>query len=321
MDLTWYYLAGYVTLLIAAGYALPFIGQRWIGRACAWAIAFATILFSAFITSQQMPLIKMPIIVVLQLISMKIVVVVEAYSGENRLTVFQWIAFSFGWFGMRPGLFEQLPSSSLPFIHLMLKGLSRILIGLVILYISLVLEESSQLNRFFFPQLLLLAGLSLILHFGILNISTAVWRMLGVDVSELFYSPYKSLSLREFWGRRWNIAFSEMTALISYRPLKTKIGVEKAMMISFLLSGLLHEIAISLPVRSGYGLPMMYFGIHAIAMHLESNSRFIQKILRHDVLARVWVAGMLILPMPILFHPVFIENVLVPLRMVLLRMQ
>jgi alginate O-acetyltransferase complex protein AlgI len=321
MDLTWYYLAGYVMSLLVGGYALPFIRQRWIARVCAWFIALATILFSAFITSHQIPLIRMLIIVILQLISMKIVVAVETYSGENRLTVFQWIAFSLGWFGMRPGLFENLSSSSLPFTHLLLKGFSRILIGLVLLYFSLALKESSQLNRFFLPQLLLLTGLSFILHFGILNISTAVWRMLGVDVSELFHSPYKSRSLREFWGRRWNIAFSEMTAVISYRPLKTKIGVDKAMMISFLLSGFLHEIAISLPVRTGYGLPMTYFAIHAFAMYLESKSRFIQKVLRHNVLSRVWVMVMLILPMPILFHPTFIGNVLVPLRMFLLRLQ
>jgi alginate O-acetyltransferase complex protein AlgI len=320
MDLKWNYLAGYVALLIASGYALPFIRQRWIARVCAWVIALATILFSAFITTQQMPLTRMLIIVVLQLISMKIIVAVETYSGENRLTVFQWIAFSLGWFGMRPRLFENLSSSSLPFTHLLLKGFSRILIGLALLYFSLVLEESYQMNRSFFPQLLLLAGLSLILHFGILNVSAAFWRMLGVDVSELFQSPYKSRSLREFWGRRWNIAFSEMTAVISYRPLKTKIGVEKAMMISFLLSGFLHEIAISLPVRTGYGLPMTYFAIHAFAMYLESKSRFIQKVLRHNVLSRVWVMVMLILPMPILFHPTFIWNVLVPLRMFLLRL-
>jgi hypothetical protein len=128
-------------------------------------------------------------------------------------------------------------------------------------------------------------------------------------------------SLKEFWGKRWNIAFSEMTALIAYRPLKTKIGVEKAVIVSFLLSGLLHEIAISLPVRAGYGLPLIYFGIHAFAMHLEAKSPIIQKITRHKFLSHVWVMTLLVLPMPLLFHPAFMQHVLIPLRTLLLPYQ
>jgi alginate O-acetyltransferase complex protein AlgI len=105
-----------------------------------------------------------------------------------------------------------------------------------------------------------------------------------------------------------------MTALIAYRPLKTKTGVEIAVVVSFLLSGLLHEIAISLPVKSGYGLPMLYFIIQAVVMQLEARSSFVQKIIGHRVLAHIWVLIFLILPMPLLFHSGFMSEVLVPLR-------
>jgi alginate O-acetyltransferase complex protein AlgI len=87
-----------------------------------------------------------------------------------------------------------------------------------------------------------------------------------------------------------------MTTLIAYRPLKTKIGIDKAVIASFLLSGLLHEIAISLPVRTGFGLPMSYFIIHAVAMYLESKSTFVQRIVRHNIFSHVWVMSLLILP-------------------------
>jgi D-alanyl-lipoteichoic acid acyltransferase DltB (MBOAT superfamily) len=163
-----------------------------------------------------------------------------------------------------------------------------------------------------------LAGLSLILHFGILNLSTALWRRLGVDVSELFRSPYKARSLKEFWGKRWNLAFSEMTALIAYRPLKYKIGAENAVIISFLVSGLLHEIAISFPVSSGYGLPLLYFIIHAVAMQLEAKSLFVKRLLSHRLLSHIWVLSLLVIPMPILFHRAFVSEVLIPLREMLL---
>lgn len=110
-----------------------------------------------------------------------------------------------------------------------------------------------------------------------------------------------------------------MTALIAYRPLKATVGIENAVISSFLLSGLLHEIAISLPVDTGYGLPMTYFAIHAGAMQLETKSSFVQRIIRHKVLCHVWVITLLIAPMPLLFHHDFIQQVLAPLRALLLQ--
>jgi hypothetical protein len=316
--MNWLYILCYVTFLLVLGYILPLLKKESLTRTLSWAIVAVTVLVSTLITSNQSPLTRMVVIVFLQLLSMKIVVVTETYSGENRLNFFQWISFSAGWFGMRPVLFEKLPSASFPYFGLIVKGVSRIAMGFIFLYLSIVAERNSMFI-FFVPQLLMLAGLSFILHFGILNLSTALWRFLGVDVSELFRAPYRSKSLKEFWGKRWNVAFSEMTALIVYRPLKTKIGVEKAVISSFLLSGLLHEIAISFPVRAGYGLPMIYFGIHAFAMHLEAKSQLVQKIIRHKFLSHVWVMSLLVLPMPILFHSEFIQHVLVPLRNLILQ--
>ena len=252
-------------------------------------------------------------IVSVSLVAMKIVVLVE--SGV-QLKFFQWMAFTFGWFGMRPVLFQELGSSSQPYVEFIIKGVTRIVVGLVFLYISLLVDL--ELSKYFIPQLFLLVGLSLVLHFGILNLSAALWRWAGVPVNELFRSPYKSRSLKEFWGKRWNVAFSEMTALVVYRPLRNKIGAGRAVIVAFLFSGLLHEIAISLPVHSGYGLPMLYFFIHAVAMQLEATSPFVRKIISHKVLSHVWVMGLLILPMPLLFHHGFIERVLMPLRGVLI---
>ena len=304
----------YCLFLLIAGYFLPFLTGKRLTRILGWTITALTVCVAVIVSRHQDPLIRMLIIVVMQLLSMKVLVMIETYSGENKLTGFQWITFATGWFGMRPALFEKLPSPRLSFFSFLLKGVSRIVIGIVLLYLSWILERKYNVERFFLSQLLMLTGFSLILHFGILNISAATWRMLGVDVPELFRAPYKATSLKEFWGKRWNIAFSEMNALIAYRPLKTAIGREKALIVSFLLSGLLHEIAISFPVVSGFGLPMMYFALHALAMYLEAHSKLVQKITRHRVWSHGWVMAWLILPLPLLFHPGFIENVLMPLR-------
>src|SRR5690606_37647104 len=96
---------------------------------------------------------------------------------------------------------------------------------------------------------------------GLLSISAGMWRLSGVNTDHLFKTPVKAKSLTEFWSKRWNLAFSEMTSVAVFRPLKGKVGNTAALMTAFVFSGLLHELAISVPVNSGYGLPLLYFVI------------------------------------------------------------
>jgi alginate O-acetyltransferase complex protein AlgI len=44
------------------------------------------------------------------------------------------------------------------------------------------------------------------------------------------------------------------------------------MMTIFLASGLLHELAITLPVRAGFGLPTLYFTLHGILTLIEKKT-------------------------------------------------
>jgi alginate O-acetyltransferase complex protein AlgI len=250
-------------------------------------------------------------IVSLLLLSMKVVVLNETYVGLPRLNFIQWTAFALGWFGMRPLLFETLPSVPLPSRKIFIKGVGAMLLGVVCLSISRAIEFTCLHS---FANLMVLIGLSLVLHFGLLNLCTAGWRFMGVEVKELFRAPYKSKSIKEFWGKRWNLAFSEMTALIIYKPLKEKYPSVVAMLAAFLFSGLLHEIAISFPVHSGYGLPMLYFVIHAGVMIMEDKSSSIKKLLTNQWAAHIWVLGWIIGPLPFLFHTNFIEQVLKPIR-------
>jgi len=314
--MTWILASAYGVFLVISGYALPSIRSKSIARLLGWSIAALTVVVSHGMTIGQDPLIRMIVIVFLQLLSMKALVAIEFYPGGIGLSFTQWTAFTAGWFGMKPQPFERLVHSSLPIGGLLTKALSRVLIGFILLLLSVKVETLQP--GFFLPQLCLLAGISFVFHFGVLALSVAWWRMLGVDIEELFRAPYRSYSLKEFWGKRWNLAFSEMTALVAYRPLKSVMGTQYAMTFSFLFSGLLHEIAISLPVMSGFGLPMAYFAIHATAMQLEGRSRIVKALLTHRLMARVWVAAFLILPMPLLFHHQFVLEVMIPMRTTLL---
>ena len=306
------FLTGYAAFLLAAGFRLPSVKSRSLARTLGWAIAAGTVFVSHCMTIGQPSLIRMTVIVFLQLLSMKGLVATESYAQRNGLNVIQWLAFS-SWFGMRPQPFEVMPDRPHPYLKLIAKAASRMLAGICLLYLSSKLEHTS-FSGFFLPELCLLAGVSLLLHFGVLTLSVAWWRMLGVDVQELFREPYRAKTLKEFWGRRWNLAFSEMTALIVYRPLKSRLGADNAITFSFLLSALLHEIAISLPVMSGFGMPSAYFILHATAMKLESIPGISKKLIQRPLLSRFWVMSILLLPLPVLFHHDFIQYVLVPLR-------
>jgi len=168
--------------------------------------------------------------------------------------------------------------------------------------------------RLWLATALLLPGLSLVIHFGVFNMLTGFWRCFGVRCSLLFRAPLLSQSLAEFWGRRWNLAFSEMTALAVFRPLKQLPGPASrvtalATISGFLFSGLLHELAISVPVGAGFGLPMLYFAVHGIGMMLEKRLVF----LRSPSARRVWTGAFVLLPLPILFHRPFLEGCVWPI--------
>jgi len=314
MDINIWVLVVWGIFLWVAGYAVSFSTQQSKKRLLAWFLVILTTIGSVLLSIGLESLYRMFIIVSLQLIAMKPIVLVESYPNQPKLRFLQWSAFALGWFGMRPTLFENFPSKRLnKTSYFFVKGSSRVIFGLGMLYGAQYIPSELAGN------LVRLVGISFILHFGILNISTGFLRMAGVDVKELFIAPYKSKSLKEFWGRRWNMAFSEMTALIAYKPLKGRLGIHAAMFISFLFSGILHEIAISFPVESGYGLPLLYFLIHGIVMQAESKWAWIKKITTQPILSRFWVYFWLIIPMPLLFHEKFIEGVVNPLTNIILQ--
>lgn len=77
----------------------------------------------------------------------------------------------------------------------------------------------------------------------------------------------------------------------------------------FLISGLFDEIALSLPVRGGFGLPTAYFALHGLLVVAED--RYARRWPRWAVRAVVFAS--LLLPLPLLFHPPFVRGVVWPL--------
>lgn len=157
-----------------------------------------------------------------------------------------------------------------------------------------------------------MAGLVLMLHFGLFQLLSCAWRRLGVQARPLMNKPVWSSSVSEFWGKRWNTAFRDLTHRFLFRPLTTKAGPRSAVAVGFFLSGVIHDLVISLSARGGYGLPTLFFVVQAAALFAERSSAGRKLGLGRG--ATGWLFTMLVLVLPAfgLFHPPFVRNIILP---------
>jgi len=283
-----------------------------------WLMLIISILIIHLIFLHQHPILRMLALIATTFTAMKVIAVAESYKGKSlTLTFKQWLTFACGWAGMRAQPFETLGAARLPNAWPMIRfGISRIIAGLLLILLAheLVLLPLDHTLLYILISTVLLIALSLILHFGLLSISAGMWRLSGVNTYPLFKQPLKSKSLTELWGKRWNIAFIEMTTITIFRPLKHKIGAGAALLLSFAFSGLLHELALSVPVNSGYGLPMLYFIVQGVLVLIEkalADKKIV--FLQNKVTAKIWTLFWIVAPAPLLFHAQFIKEIVWPL--------
>lgn len=300
-----------LALVLACGLVLNRLRPGPLSRSLAWLLVLSSGLGAHLALLDEAAGFRMLALIALTLYALKAVVTVESRAaGMTPLGPLAWLAFAAAWFGMRPRVFAERSTGPLPGAWSLLRNglVCPLLGGLLIAAARLTWSASGSRVAATLP---LLVGLSLCLHFGLFNLTAAVWRTAGVDARPLFRAPLRSTSLREFWGKRWNLAFSEMTSLAVFRPLRPRLGPSVAVTLAFLFSGLLHEVAISLPVRAGYGLPFSYFALQALAM--SGERRMVERGRLAGARGRLWTIAWLVLPAPILFHRPFLSGVIWPL--------
>ena len=160
-------------------------------------------------------------------------------------------------------------------------------------------------------------GLVLILHFGFFQLLSCWWRRIGLQARPLMNRPLASTSLSEFWGRRWNTAFRDLTHRFLFRPCASWLGPRWGIVVGFLFSGAVHDVVMSVPARGGYGGPTVFFAIQGLAIVIE-RSPFGHHIgLGVGWSGRLFAAAVLVAPVGLLFHRPFVVGVIVPFMRVL----
>jgi hypothetical protein len=159
---------------------------------------------------------------------------------------------------------------------------------------------------------LAMIGILFVLHFGTFRLLSCAWRAAAVDAKPVMNAPLSATSVAEFWGRRWNTAFRDFAHRLIFRPLSVHIGPESAFAACFFVSGLLHDVVISLPAGAGYGGPTLYFVFQAAAIAAERTRAFRSLGIIGGTLGRAWTLLIVAAPLPLLFHPPFLRNVMLP---------
>lgn len=157
-----------------------------------------------------------------------------------------------------------------------------------------------------------LFGLIFLLHFGSFHLISLLWRSLGIAAEPIMSKPILSKTLSEFWGKRWNLGFRQLAHELIFRPLHRRAGIAGAGLLVFVVSGLIHDLVISLPARGGYGLPTGYFVLQGLGVTLERSTLGRRLSLQKGPTAWIFLLIVTAGPAFWLFHPAFALRVILP---------
>ena len=220
------------------------------------------------------------------------------------------------WWGLKPSeFFKRKPRQPIDRGELAFAAL-KMTIGVLLLTLIVPMifnhwpeNEYRDLAAGWFGML----GIVFSMHFGYSHLTAIALRANGRLVTPIMDRPIIAASVSEFWGKRWNLAFRDYAHVTLFMPFARKWGAAIGSMAGFAFSGVIHELAISLPARGGYGWPMLYFLIQGFGVLSE---RWIAKCgwwKTGSIPNRIWAIVVVALPVPLLFHQPFVTKVIVPI--------
>ena len=220
------------------------------------------------------------------------------------------------WWGLKPSeFFTRRPRQSIDNVELAF-AIFKATIGMLLLFlvVPFVFNQWTENEyRDLVAGWLGLVGIAFCMHFGYSHLTAIVLRANGRPVTPIMNRPILAASVSEFWGKRWNLAFRDYAHVVLFAPLARRWGAVAGSMAGFTFSGLIHELAISLPANGGYGWPMLYFVIQGFGVLSE---RWLAKCgwwKAGSISNRIWAIVVVVLPVPLLFHQPFVRRVIVPI--------
>ena len=233
------------------------------------------------------------------------------YANGRSVPVAEAVGYLIGWPGMNaPGFFASLPHKRIRIFE-MLHVLAKIGFGAALLLgVSPWLISGYPL----FAAWAALTGLYFLLHSGSFHVLALLWQSQGRNTELLMHWPVLASTVSNYWGARWNTAFRDLAQRFIFRPMLRKgFHSARATMAVFLVSGLVHDLVISLPAGGGWGLPTLYFFIQGLAILLERSPVGKRWGLGSGVRGRAFAWAAVLAPAPLLFHSYFLYRVILPM--------
>ncbi|MFO1001599.1 MAG: MBOAT family protein [Planctomycetaceae bacterium] len=228
-------------------------------------------------------------------------------SGED-VSPLDSLAWFFGWPGLDARAFRQALSTGQHLLEVLF-AVAKVGFGGGMLFL---VAPSFRVDSPLVSGWAALTGLVFLLHFGTFHLAALFWRSHGRDVKPIMNAPILATSVAEFWSRRWNLAFRDYASPFLFVPLMRKTNSAVAVLVGYTFSGLIHELAISVPVGGGYGLPTLYFATQGAATLIERSAEKRGIGMTTGLLGWCWTAIVTVPGAFVLFHPAFVRAVVLP---------
>jgi predicted DCC family thiol-disulfide oxidoreductase YuxK len=230
--------------------------------------------------------------------------------GRRNPTLLRSLAYLLGWVGMDASQFlNPTTPVSKPTAHEWCEALAKTAFGCALLWGCSGFWSVDAVGVRGWCGLV---GLAFVLHFGVFHLLALAWRAAGVDAQPIMRAPLLATSLAEFWSRRWNLAFHQLAEREVFKPLRRKLSPSLALLITFAVSGIIHDLVISFPARGGYGLPTCYFVLQGCGVLLERSNTGRRWGLTGSWRGRGFAWLITLAPIGLLFHSPFLARVILP---------
>ncbi|MEK7485233.1 MAG: membrane bound O-acyl transferase family-domain-containing protein [Planctomycetota bacterium] len=148
------------------------------------------------------------------------------------------------------------------------RGLLKTLLFLGFLVLS---TSKPELHSYFWLSMFWFLWCCYFAASGFGDIATGMVMQLGVNVSPIFNRPFMARSPRDFWSRRWNLCFRDISYRNIFLPLHGHKRPLLATFLVFLMSGIVHEYIIFSSVGfSVFGGMLIFFMLQWIATVLQT---------------------------------------------------